>query len=250
MSNIAIDVKNITKYFTIHHEKNNTIFEALTGIFNPKRNYEKIVVLDEVSFSVKKGEVLGIIGRNGIGKTTLLRILSGIYKPDLGTVTINGKLIPFLGLGLGFQPEMTAKANVIQYGRLLGFSKKEIKEKEKEIIKFAELEKFEDTKLKNFSSGMAARLAFSTAIQVNPDIILIDEVLSVGDHDFQKKSHERFSDFKKSSKSIVLVSHDLETVKQNCDRVIFLHDGKILAIGSSDEVVTKYLEHFGESSTT
>jgi len=244
MNEMAIQVKNLKKHFRIYHEKRDTVFEALNGFFNNKKYYEELLVLDDISFDVKKGEMVGIIGRNGVGKTTLLRLLAQIYKPDGGSIEINGTLIPFLGLGLGFQPDMTAKANVIQYGRLLGFSRKEIEQKEKEIIRFSELERFEDTKLKNFSSGMAVRLAFSTAIQVNPDIILIDEVLSVGDYEFQKKSYETFLSFKKQGKSIVFVSHDLNTIKDNCDRVIFLENGKIYSIGKPDEIIDSYLKKF------
>jgi lipopolysaccharide transport system ATP-binding protein len=188
--------------------------------------------------------MFGIIGRNGAGKTTLLRLLANIYRPDFGQIKTNGSLIPFLGLGLGFQPEMTAKANVLLYGRLLGFNKKEIEEKEKEIIKFAELEKFEDTKIKNFSSGMAARLAFSTAVQVDPDIVLMDEVLSVGDIGFQKKSYETFLSFKKRGKSIVLVTHNLETIKNNCERAMFLNEGKIHTIGEPKKVTDAYTTYF------
>lgn len=244
MTENAIEVKNVTKSFRIYHEQRNSIYEVISGFFSKRKYYEKLLVLDNVSFDVKKGEMFGIIGKNGTGKTTLLRLLSRIYKPDAGLITVNGTLIPFLGLGLGFQPDLTAKANVILYGRLLGFSKKEIQSKEKQIIEFAELEKFEDTKLKNFSSGMYARLAFSTAAQVDPDIILMDEVLSVGDIGFHKKSHDTFLSFKKRGKSIVLVSHDLKTIKDNCDRAMFLNEGKIQAIGEPQKVIDAYRSYF------
>lgn len=244
MSEIAIEVKNLRKSFRIYHERRDSVFEALSGFFSKRKYYEELVVLDDISFDVKKGEMFGIVGRNGTGKTTLLRLLAGIYRPSSGEVMVNGSLIPFLGLGLGFQPDMTAKANVMLYGRLLGFSRKEIKEKESEIIKFAELEKFEDTKIKNFSSGMAARLAFATAVQVDPDIVLMDEVLSVGDIGFQKKSYETFLSFKKRGKSMVLVTHNLETIKNNCERAMFLNNGKIQAIGKPEEIIEVYKEFF------
>ncbi len=244
MSEIAIEVKNLRKSFRIYHERRDSVFEALSGFFSKRKYYEELVVLDDISFDVKKGEMFGIVGRNGTGKTTLLRLLAGIYRPSSGEVMVNGSLIPFLGLGLGFQPDMTAKANVMLYGRLLGFSRKEIEEKESEIIKFAELEKFEDTKIKNFSSGMAARLAFATAVQVDPDIVLMDEVLSVGDIGFQKKSYETFLSFKKRGKSMVLVTHNLETIKNNCERAMFLNNGKIQAIGKPEEIIEVYKEFF------
>lgn len=248
MSQNAIEVKDLKKSFRIHHEKRNSIYEAISGFFSKKKYYEELTVLDGVSFEVKKGEMFGIVGRNGTGKTTLLRLLGGIYKPDSGTINVNGTLIPFLSLGLGFHPDLTAKANITLYGRLLGFKKKEIEEKEEEIIKFAELEKFEDTKIKNFSSGMSTRLAFSTAIQVDPDIILIDEVLSVGDIGFQKKSYETFLSFKKRGKSIIVVTHDLDTIKHNCDRAMFLHNGKIQAIGEPEKVIESYQACFATNS--
>lgn len=244
MTDIAIAIKNVTKNFRVYHEKRNSVYETLTGYFSKHKYYEKLSVLDNVTFDVKKGEMFGIIGRNGMGKTTLLRLIAGIYKPDSGSIVVNGSVIPFLGLGAGFQLEMTARSNVILYGKLLGFSKKEIQEKVDEIIKFAELEKFQDTKLKNFSSGMYARLAFATAVQVDPEIILMDEILSVGDIGFQKKSHETFLSFKKREKSIVLVTHDLTAIKDNCDRAMFLNDGKIHAIGEPCKVINAYMNYF------
>jgi len=244
MTEIAINVKNVTKDFRIYHEKRNSVYEAITGYFNKQKYYEKLCVLNDVSFDVKKGEMFGIVGRNGMGKTTLLRLIAGIYKPDLGVIEVNGSVIPFLGLGAGFQVEMTARSNVILYGKLLGFSKKKIEEKVDEIIKFAELEKFQDTKLKNFSSGMYARLAFATAVQVDPEIILMDEILSVGDIGFQKKSHETFLSFKKRGKSIVLVTHDLNAIRDNCDRAMFLNDGKIHVIGEPTKVIDAYTSYF------
>ena len=192
MDDISIDAKNISKNFTIYHDRASTMFEYLNSFLFRKKQTEKLDVLQNISFEVKKGEMLGIIGFNGSGKTTLLKIIANIIKPNSGKITVSGKVIPFLELGTGFNGELTAKENIVLYGLLLGFSKKEIKKKVQEIIKFAELEKFLDTKLKNFSSGMYARLAFSTAIQVDPDILLVDEVLSVGDISFQEKSFKKF----------------------------------------------------------
>jgi len=246
MHEIAIEVKNLSKAFRIYHEKRDSIYEVLSGYFSKRKYYEELQVLNDVSFEVKKGEMFGIVGRNGTGKTTLLRLLSGIYRPDKGEIKVNGTLIPFLGLGLSFQPELTAKANIILYGRLLGLSRREIEEKEDEIIKFAELEKFEDTKIKNFSSGMSARLAFATAVQVDPDIVLMDEVLSVGDIGFQKKSYETFLSFKKRGKSIIVVTHNLETIRNNCERAMFLDSGKIHTMGKPEEVIDAYEKYFSD----
>ena len=242
MDDFAIKVENVSKSFKIFHEKRNTVYEAIIGFVKRKQHYENLSVLKDISFEVKKGEVFGIIGKNGMGKTTLLRILSNIYIPDSGKILMNGKIIPFLGLGAGFQPEMSARDNVILYFKILGIPKNQLESNVKEVMKFAELEKFEDTQLKNFSSGMYARLAFSTAIRVNPDIILMDEILSVGDKDFQKKCQETFISFKKRGKTIVLISHDMKAIKENCERVMLLDKGEILMIGEAEKVITKYNE--------
>lgn len=240
MQEFAIELKNVSKMFRIYHEKRNSVYETIVGWFSKKKYYEDLPVLKDISFSVKKGEMFGIIGRNGAGKTTLLRIISGIYKTDSGSVLINGSLVPFLGLGTGFQIELTAKANVIQYGILLGFKKKEITDRVDEIIKFAELEKFADIKIKNFSSGMYARLAFSTAIQVDPDVLIIDEALLVGDLGFQQKCFETINNFKKNGKAIILVTHDMQVVQSFCDRAMFLNQGIIESIGDPAEVIQAY----------
>lgn len=247
MDETAISIKNLNKKFRLYHEKRDSVYETIIGFFNKKKYYENLTVLDDISVDIKKGEMFGIIGRNGIGKTTLLRLMAGIYKPDSGKITVNGSLIPFLGLGTGFNVELTARDNVITYGKLLGFSKKEIENKLDRIVEFAELEKFIDTKLKNFSSGMYARLAFSTAVQVDPDIILMDEILSVGDIGFQNKSHETFLKFKREKKTIVLVTHDLNVILENCDRAMFLNNGKIVSIGEPKEVVLEYKKLFDAS---
>ena len=177
MSDYAISVKNISKKFKLYHEKRDSIFEAATSFFQKKRHYEILQALDNVSFNVKHGEIFGIIGINGSGKTTLLRIISRIYTPDSGSVDVKGTIIPILALGLGFHPELTAITNIYQSSILLGFPKEEISKRVDDIIKFAELEKFADTKVKNFSAGMQMRLAFATSVLVNPDILILDEVL-------------------------------------------------------------------------
>jgi lipopolysaccharide transport system ATP-binding protein len=240
MNDNAIEFENVTKSFRIHHERINTVFEHIANIFNRQNQFERLTVLNDISFTVKHGEMFGIVGRNGAGKTTLLRLIANIFRPDKGIVRTNGSVIPLIQLGAGFQQDLTAKDNIILYGVILGFSRQEIAEKVEDILKFAELEKFADTKIKNFSSGMHSRLAFSTAIQVDPDILLVDEVLSVGDEYFQQKSFDAFMSFRKKKKTILYVSHGLETVKNLCDRALFLHKGNVQCIGSADLVVDTY----------
>lgn len=238
----VIELKNVNKTFFIHHEKKDSFFEFITSVFNKKNKIEKLQVLNDISFSIKKGEMIGIIGINGSGKTTLLRAIAKIIIPDSGSVITSGKIIPFLELGTGFNGELTAKDNIILNGVLMGFSKRKIKEKIGEIIKFAELEKFLDTKLKNFSAGMVSRLAFSIGIQVNSEILLVDEILSVGDVGFQKKSFNEFMKFRKSGKTIVYVSHDVEQIKSLCDRVMWIHNGLIMNFGDPAKAVNEFYE--------
>jgi lipopolysaccharide transport system ATP-binding protein len=240
-----INVKNVSKKFRLYHEKRTTLYESITGSINRNPHYEKLQVLDNVSFNVKKGESFGIVGRNGSGKTTLLRILSHIYQPDNGSVETNGTVIPVLALGLGFHPELTAIKNIYQSSILLGISKNQITEKIDDIIKFAGLEKFADTKIKNFSSGMSMRLAFATAVQVDPAVLLLDEVIAVGDINFQKKCLDVMMNFKKRGKSIVLVSHNPADVERLCDRAMFLKDGRIEDIGNVAKVLGSYENYMG-----
>ena len=199
--------------------------------------------LDNISFNVKHGEIFGIIGRNGGGKTTLLRIISKIYSPDSGSVDVKGTIIPVLALGLGFHPELTAITNIFQSSILLGFKKEEISKRVEDIIKFAELEKFADTKIKNFSAGMQMRLAFATSVLVDPDVLILDEVFAVGDLNFQKKCFDTIMSFKKRGKAIIFVSHDMVPIKNFCDTVMFLKDGKIGNIGSPEESVSAYVDY-------
>ena len=246
MPDYAINVKNISKKFRLYHEKRDSIFEAATSFFQKKRHYEILQALDSVSFNVKQGEIFGIIGRNGSGKTTLLRIISKIYAPDSGSVDVRGSIIPVLALGLGFHPELTAITNIYQSSILLGFPKEEISKRVSDIIKFAELEKFADTKVKTFSAGMQMRLAFATSVLVDPDILLLDEVFAVGDVNFQKKCYETIMSFKKRGKAIIFVSHDVNAIKKHCDTVLFLKEGKVGALGSPEDAVASYLDYLGK----
>ena len=236
---ISIIVKNLSKTFKIQHERPTSVFSYFSTIHKQK-SVEKLTILKDISFSIKKGETVGIIGLNGCGKSTLLKILTRIYRQDSGTVQINGKVTPFLELGTGLNGELTARENIIIYGIILGLSKKQMIGKIDEIAKFGEIQNFLDTKLKNFSAGMNARLAFSTAIHVEPDIMLIDEVLSVGDLSFQKKCTDVFLDFKKKGKTILFVSHAIQQVKSLSDRVLWLHDGAVREFGEPDMIIDNY----------
>ncbi len=241
MSEYAINVKHVSKKFRLFHEKRDSIYESATSFFQKKRHYEILLALDDISFNVKRGEIFGIIGPNGCGKTTLLKIISKIYAPNSGSVDVEGTIIPVLSLGLGFHPELTAVSNIYQSSVLLGFKKGDISKRVHEIIKFAELEQFADTKIKNFSAGMQMRLAFATTILTDPDILILDEVFAVGDVRFQKKCFDSIMSFKKRGKAIVFVSHDMTPIRDYCDRVIFLNRGKIKAIGKPDAVVSSYI---------
>lgn len=240
----AIEVKNISKKFRIYHENRNSVYESLIGFFSKKKFYEELLVLDDISFSVKKGEIFGIMGRNGVGKSTLLRIISGIYKADKGSVEINGKISTLLGLGAGFEIDLTARDNVLRYGMMLGMEKKEIKEKIDKIIEFAGVVKFADIKLKNFSSGMYQRLAFSTMAHMDPDIMMIDEAIFAGDIGFQQKCFDTIIKFKQKNKSVLLVSHNMEPMQTMCDRAMLLNNKKIQIIGKPFDVITQFRELF------
>lgn len=237
---VAIRAENISKAFRIPHEKHTSLKAATLNVFE-KKTYEEFVALKGVSFEVKKGEFFGIIGRNGSGKSTLLKILAGIYMTDEGKVEVNGKLSPFLELGVGFNPELTARENVFLGGAILGLARKEIEEKFDEIIKFSELEEFVDMKFKNFSSGMQVKLAFSLSIHAHADILLMDEVLAVGDTNFQNKCIEEFVKYKEQGKTVLLVSHDIETIKRYCEKAILLRNGKIVSLGKANVVGNEYI---------
>jgi len=246
MSDYAVSVKNISKKFNLFHEKRDSIYESAAGFFQKKRHSEILQALDDVSFNVKRGEIFGIIGRNGDGKTTLLRIISKIYSPDSGSVDVRGSIIPILAIGLGFHPELTAISNIYQSSILLGFNKDEITKRIPEIIKFAELERFADTKVKNFSSGMQLRLAFATSVLVDPDVLILDEVFAVGDLNFQKKCFDTIMSFKKRGKAIIFVSHDMTPIRNFCDTVMFLKEGKVGKIGSPEESIAAYVDYLAK----
>ncbi len=237
---VVISAKNISKRFTLYHQKRQTLREHLLYFWKPNKK-EPFFALNNINFEVKKGEFFGVIGRNGSGKSTLLKIIAQVYEPTTGCIEKKGLISPFLELGVGFNAELTARENIYINGIILGLTKREIDQRFDQIIAFAELEKFVDTKLKHFSSGMHVRLAFSVAIQADADILLLDEVLAVGDAAFQQKCFETFRQFKKAGKTIIFVSHDLGAMRQFCNRVMYLKNSCIAMIGDPNAVVDHYL---------
>jgi len=237
--NNVIEVHNVSKRFVIPHEKESTLKGAFVHLFC-KKNYEIFDALKDISFEIKKGEFFGIIGRNGSGKSTLLKVLAGIYTPDSGSVKIDGRISPFLELGIGFNPELSGRDNIYLNGTVLGLTKKQIDEKFDSIVAFSELERFIDQKLKNYSSGMSVRLAFSVAIHANRDILLMDEVLAVGDMNFQQKCLNKFEEYKAQGKTVILVSHDVGKIEQYCDEAMLINNGKIIKLGEPKDVVEEY----------
>jgi ABC-2 type transport system ATP-binding protein len=246
---IALRVNRVAKNFQLPHEKTASIKSAALNMFRKKdKSVETQHALKDISFEIEKGEFFGILGRNGSGKSTLLKILAEIYQPTRGSVTVKGKLVPFIELGVGFNPELTGRENVYLNGALLGFSSKEIDEKYEDIVKFAELEAFMDQKIKNYSSGMQVRLAFSVATRAEADILLVDEVLAVGDADFQRKCFDYFKSLKKLGKTVVFVTHDMGAVREYCDRALLITDGVIAHEGTAETIADEYLKLFNESS--
>lgn len=238
---IAIKVTHLNKKFVIPHEQHNSLKQSALNIFKPRR-FTTFDALQEIDFTVNSGEFFGIVGRNGSGKSTLLKILAQIYQPTKGKVEINGRISPFIELGVGFNPELTGRENVYLNGAILGLSRTEIDGLFKEIVDFAEMEQFIDQKLKNYSSGMQVRLAFSIAIRAHRGILLIDEVLAVGDSAFQKKCFKSFYDLKRNKNTIVFVTHDMSAVKRFCDRVLIIDKGKQITITDPDEAENIYNE--------
>lgn len=239
MAKPIITVKGVSKEFKLPHERTSSLKQAL--IHFKKQRFETYKVLQDVSFEVHEGEFFGILGRNGSGKSTLLKLLAGIYAPTHGSVHIDGTLTPFIEVGVGFNDELTGRENVFLNGSILGLTTKEIEQKYDEIVAFAELERFMDQKLKNYSSGMRVRLAFSVAIQAHNKILLIDEVLAVGDERFQDKCLKIFAKIKKDPTiTVVFVSHDMGAVQRFCDRAMVVHDGKMTFIGDAAEAALEY----------
>ena len=239
-----IVVQNVSKVFRIPLDRSATLKYRVTHLRSTSR-YRDLMALKDISFDVGHGEFLGITGPNGCGKSTLLKILSRIYTPDSGRVRLGGRVAPFLELGVGFNPELSARENIYLGGAVLGLTRKELTGRVERILEFAELEEFADQKVKNFSSGMAVRLAFTVAIQADADILLMDEVLAVGDARFQEKCFDVFSDYKRQGRTIVLVSHDLASLNLYCDRVLLLQKGELVAEGAAADVTSQYRRMVG-----
>jgi len=237
--NVAIKVENLNKTFKVPTERKSSVKEYFLNPFSrPKTAVFK--ALKNVTFEIKKGEFVGAIGRNGSGKSTLLKIIAGIYAVDSGKVKVHGRIVPFLELGVGFNPELSGRENIFLNGTILGMSRKFLSENFDKIVDFAELREFIDLPLKNYSSGMQARLAFAIAIQTDADIYLLDEILSVGDASFQEKSLNVMMDLKRQGKTVIYVSHDLKSVEEHSDKVLLMDKGDLLAFGNSEEIVRKY----------
>lgn len=236
---IAVEVKNVSKEFVMLQNKNSTLKQAVVNIV---RKNKKTVhqVLDDVSFKVYKGDFFGIVGRNGSGKSTLLKLIAGVYEPTAGNIYINGLLTPFIELGVGFNPELSGRDNVYLNGALLGFTHKQMEVMYDEIVAFAELEPFMDQKLKNYSSGMQVRLAFSVAIKAKGDVLILDEVLAVGDSAFQQKCFDYFAELKRQKKTVILVSHAMTQIQRFCNRAILIENGKIIRSDSVEKVASQY----------
>ena len=241
-SKIAISVKGLYKSFKLPTEQSfglkQAIFNRLRGI----KGYKEQKVLRGLDFEIKKGDFIGIVGRNGSGKSTLLKILAGIYYPEKGNITINGNLVPFIELGVGFNPDLTGRENVYLNGALLGFSNEEMDAMYDDIWDFAELKDFQDQKLKNYSSGMQVRLAFSIAIRARGDILLLDEVLAVGDAAFQQKCNDYFESLRDNKQTVILVTHSMGDIKKFCNRAILIEQGKIVHDGDPNKIADAYLK--------
>jgi len=236
----AIVISHVTKSFKIPLEASNGLKQKLVNSLKGRKGYRNFTPLNDISFTINKGDFFGIVGRNGSGKSTLLKTIAGIYAPNNGAVRVNGTLVPFIELGVGFNPELSGRENVYLNGALLGFSRSEITAMYKDIVDFAELHDFMDERLKNYSSGMQVRLAFSIAIKAEGDILLLDEVLAVGDAAFQQKCTEYFEKVRHSGKTVVLVTHSMESVEQFCNKAVLIEDGVVKTFGSPDEVAKQY----------
>lgn len=241
---IAVDIRSVSKIFRIHHEKIPSLKNTILKL--RRTTYEEFLALDDVSFSVNHGETVGVIGPNGSGKSTLLKLISKIILPTTGEVVVNGSMSALLELGAGFHPDLTGRENIYINASILGMRKRDVDRKLGDIISFSGLEKFIDTPVKNYSSGMYMRLGFSVAINVNPDILLVDEVLAVGDQAFQSKCYKVIYDFMKRGKTIIIVSHDLDTISDLCSKAVFIREGKVVDMGRPLNIVTEYRAYIEE----
>lgn len=235
-----IEVENVSMTYKMTYDKIKSIKEYIMTLLKGNLKYEEFNALSNVSFNIKKGEVVGIIGRNGAGKSTMLKVISGILKPTEGKVIVNGNIVPMLELGSGFDHDLTGRENIFLNGAILGYSKNFLLDKYDEIVEFSELGKFIDVPIRNYSSGMLMRLAFSIATVVNPEVLIVDEILAVGDENFQKKSKARMLELMNGGTTVLFVSHSLEQIREMCNRVIWLESGKVKMIGDTQAVCDAY----------
>lgn len=235
-----IEVNDVTMRFRMNNDRIMSLKEFVTTALRGKLEYNEFIALDHVSFSVRKGETLGLIGRNGAGKSTILKVISGILKPTEGSVMTQGNIVPMLELGSGFDFDLTGRENIFLNGAILGYSEEYLKEKYGEIVAFSELGQFIEMPIRNYSSGMLARLAFSVAAMVKPDILIVDEILSVGDAEFQEKSRSRMMELMGGGTTVLFVSHSLTQIREMCKRVIWLEQGHVLMEGPAKEVCGAY----------
>ena len=242
----AIIVDNVSMKFNLSKEKVDSLKDYIIKSIKKEIKYNEFWALQNVSFTVEKGDRVGILGLNGAGKSTLLKVIAGVFKPTEGSVTKHGKMVPLLELGAGFDPQYTGKENIYLYGAMLGYSKEFIDEKYDEIVKFSELKDFIDVPIKNYSSGMKSKLGFAIATIAEPEILILDEVLSVGDGKFRKKSEKKILDMMQDGTAVLFVSHSLAQVKRICNKAMILEGGKMIAFGDVDEVAQVYAEMTGE----
>ena len=245
MSDNMVEVKNVSMRFRMSDQPINSLKEIFTVALKGKLRFNEFAALTDVSFNVKKGETMGLIGKNGAGKSTTLKLISGILKPSEGTINVYGNVVPMLELGAGFDLELTGRENVYLNGAILGYSKEYLESKFDEIVDFAELHDFIDTPIRNYSSGMMARLAFSIASVIQPEILIVDEILAVGDPAFQEKSYARMKELMSGGATVLFVSHNLDKLEKLCDRVVWLDKGKVVKIGDAETIINEYKEAQG-----
>jgi homopolymeric O-antigen transport system ATP-binding protein len=239
-TSIPIRLENVTQRFRVIQERPDTLRELFSTFFRHESSYHDFDAVKNVSFEVPRGQMLGLIGRNGSGKSTLLKIVAGVYRPTAGTVQVNGSVAPLIELGAGFHHELTGRENILLNGLLMGYSRREMQEREQRIVDFAGIGDFIDSPVKQYSSGMYMRLAFSVATEIDPEILLIDEILAVGDAPFRQKCFDRLQEFRNAGKTIIFVSHTMAQVAEHCDRAILIERGSIMADGRPDEVIAIY----------
>ena len=248
-SSSVISFSDVVQRFRVIQERPDTLREAFARFYRRRTSYHDFEAVKHVSFEVEGGSALGLIGRNGSGKSTILKIIAGVYRPSAGQVIVRGSVAPLIELGAGFHHELTGRENILINGLLLGLTRREIQEREQSIIEFAEIGDFIDSPVKQYSSGMYMRLAFSVATEVDPDILLIDEILGVGDAGFRSKCHERIRAFRERGKTMLMVTHDMGMIRKLCDRVLLIHKGEVMDDGRPDEVIAHYEQLMGQPAS-